>query len=79
MGTLQFKKKLAELHVRCLVQDTDPSLEQALDGHKRPVTTVTFNSSKKQIVSGSLDGTVLVHFQSPDHRPIRFNGHKVWS
>ena len=58
-------------------QDSDPALQQSFEGHKRPVTSVAFNSSKKQIISGALNGSVLIHFQSPDHRPIRFDGHKV--
>ena len=43
----------------------DPSLERCFKGHKNAVTSVAFNSNMKQVVSGSVDGSVMLwHFKT---------------
>ena len=38
----------------------DPALKQCLKGHKDTVTAVDFSPCEEQMVTSSLDGTVLV-------------------
>ncbi len=48
-----------------LSQLQDPSLERCFKGHKNAVTSVAFNSNMKQVVSGSVDGSVMLwHFKT---------------
>ena len=60
------------------MQPEDPTLERSFRGHKDAVTTVAFNANMKQLVSGSLDGCVMVWNFKPQLRAFRFVGHKVW-
>lgn len=55
----------------------DPQLERSFRGHKDSITSVVFNSSMKQLISGSLDSTVMVWNFKPQMRAYRFAGHKV--
>lgn len=58
-------------------QSEDPTLERSFRGHKDAVTSVAFNSNLKQLVSGSLDGAVMVWNFKPQLRAFRFAGHTV--
>lgn len=55
---------------------TDPSLKRSFKGHKEGVRSVCFNPNLKQVVSGSLDNTVMVWNFKANQRPFRFIGHK---
>ncbi len=66
----------------------DPVLERSFRGHKDTITSVGFNPNlyplsiritpfSKQVISGSLDGTVTVWNFSSQLRPFRFIGHKL--
>ena len=54
----------------------DPSLKRSFKGHKDAITSIAFNSNLKQVVSSSVDGTVMVWNFKPSLRPFRFIGHK---
>ena len=54
----------------------DPALKRSFKGHKEGVLSTCFNPNLKQVVSGSLDGTVMVWNFKPNVRPFRFVGHK---
>ena len=58
-------------------QPEDPTLERSFRGHKDAVTSVAFNHNMKQLISGSLDGCVMVWNFKPQLRAFRFAGHKV--
>ncbi|GAB4817036.1 hypothetical protein N2152v2_004082 [Parachlorella kessleri] len=53
----------------------DPSLERCFKGHKNAVTSVAFNSNMKQVVSGSVDGSVMLWHFKTTLRAFRFLGH----
>ena len=55
---------------------SDPALKRSFKGHKDGVTTSAFNPNLRQVISGSLDGTVMVWNFKPMMRPFRFVGHK---
>jgi len=59
------------------MQPEDPTLERSFRGHKDGVTSVAFNHNMKQLISGSLDGCVMVWNFKPQLRAFRFAGHKV--
>lgn len=59
------------------MQPEDPTLERSFRGHKDAVTSVAFNHNMKQLISGSLDGCVMVWNFKPQLRAFRFAGHKV--
>lgn len=59
------------------VQPEDPTLERSFRGHKDAVTSVAFNHNMKQLISGGLDGCVMVWNFKPQLRAFRFAGHKV--
>jgi len=54
----------------------DPALKRSFKGHKEAVLTTCFSPNLKQVVSGSLDHTVMVWNFKPNVRPFRFVGHK---
>jgi centriolar protein POC1 len=58
-------------------QPDDPTLERSFRGHKDAVTSVAFNHNMKQLISGSLDGCVMIWNFKPQLRAFRFAGHKV--
>lgn len=60
-----------------VAQAEDPTLERSFRGHKDGVSAVVFNSNMKQLISGSLDNTVMVWNFKPQLRAYRFTGHKV--
>ena len=60
-----------------VLQVEDPTLERSFRGHKDAVTSVCFNPNMKQLVSGGLDGMVMVWNFKPQLRAFRFAGHKV--
>lgn len=60
------------------VQPEDPTLERSFRGHRDAVTSVVFNPTMKQLVSGSLDNCVMVWNFKPQLRAYRFAGHKVF-
>ena len=62
---------------RANVQPEDPTLERSFRGHKDAVTSIAFNHNMKQLISGSLDGCVMVWNFKPQLRAFRFAGHKV--
>jgi WD40 repeat protein len=59
------------------MQPDDPTLERSFRGHRDAVTSVAFNTNLKQLISGSLDGCVMVWNFKPQLRAFRFAGHKV--
>lgn len=72
---LQQNAKL--LTVSMCAQPEDPTLERSFRGHKDAVTSVAFNHNMKQLISGGLDGSVMVWNFKPQLRAFRFAGHKV--
>ena len=54
----------------------DPCLKRSFKGHKDAVLATCFNPNLKQVISGSLDGTVMVWNFKPNVRPYRFVGHR---
>lgn len=58
-------------------QPEDPTLQRSFRGHRDAVTSVTFNPTMKQLVSGSMDNCVMVWNFKPQLRAYRFAGHKV--
>ncbi len=58
-------------------QPDDPTLERSFRGHRDAVTSVAFNTNLKQLISGSLDGCVMVWNFKPQLRAFRFAGHEV--
>ena len=54
----------------------DPALKRSFKGHKDSITGICFNPNLKQVVSSSLDGTLMVWNFKPTLRPYRFIGHK---
>ena len=54
----------------------DPSLKQCLKGHKDVVTDLDFSPDASQLVSTSLDGTVMV-WNLKSQRVMKFVGHKA--
>jgi WD40 repeat protein len=54
----------------------DPALKRSFKGHKDSITGIAFNPNLKQVVSSSLDGTLMVWNFKPTLRPYRFIGHK---
>ena len=54
----------------------DPELERSFRGHKDAISSVCFNPNMKQLVSGSLDGCVMVWNFKLQLRAFRFVGHK---
>ncbi|KAL6764567.1 centriole proteome protein [Haematococcus lacustris] len=59
------------------MQPDDPTLERSFRGHKDAVTSVCFNNNMKQLISGSLDGCVMIWNFKPQLRAYRFAGHKA--
>lgn len=59
------------------MQPEDPTLERSFRGHRDAVSSVAFNPTMKQLVSGSLDNCVMVWNFKPQLRAYRFVGHKV--
>ncbi|KAK9822111.1 hypothetical protein WJX74_008361 [Apatococcus lobatus] len=59
-----------------LGQPDDPCLERSFRGHRKAVTSVCFNSNMTQVISGSLDGCVMVWHFKPQMRAFRFAGHR---
>lgn len=55
---------------------SDPALKRSFKGHKQGVLSTCFNPNLKQVVSGSLDNTVMVWNFKPNVRPFRFVGHR---
>ena len=62
-------------------QSEDPTLERTFRGHKDSVTAVAFNPNMKQLITASLDNSLMVWNFKPQMRAYRFAGHKVraWS
>lgn len=54
----------------------DPSLKRSFKGHKDTITGIAFNPNLKQVISSSLDGTLMIWNFKPSLRPYRFIGHK---
>jgi centriolar protein POC1 len=49
----------------------DPVLERHFRGHKSGVTALSFNPNGKQLISASLDGTIMVWNLKPQMRAYR--------
>jgi hypothetical protein len=69
-----------ERHVRSCVRVAqfgggEPCLERAFRGHRGGVSSLAFNPNMRQLVSGGLDGDVLVWNFKPSLRAYRFAGH----
>jgi WD40 repeat protein len=52
-------------------------LERSFRGHKDAVQSVVFNTNMKQLISGSLDGNVMIWNFKPQLRAYKLVGHKV--
>ncbi len=63
---------------------TDPTLQRSFRGHKDTITSSIFNPNmyqlisnlRKQAITGSIDGTIMVWNFKPQLRPFKFSGHK---
>lgn len=60
-------------------QSEDPTLERTFRGHKDSVTAVAFNPNMKQLITASLDNSLMIWNFKPQMRAYRFAGHKVRS
>ena len=58
-------------------QSEDPTLERTFRGHKDAVTAVAFNPNMKQLITASLDNSLMIWNFKPQMRAYRFAGHKV--
>ena len=56
---------------------SDPTLEQALEGHKGRVNGLQFGPNSMQLASGGEDGVVFLWDFRPGARAFRYVGHKV--
>ena len=63
-------------HPKFFAKVGDPSLKRSFKGHKDTITAIAFNPNLKQVISSSLDGTLMVWNFKPSLRPYRFIGHK---
>ena len=63
-------------HPKFFAKVGDPALKRSFKGHKEAITGIAFNPNLKQVVSSSLDGTIMVWNFKPSLRPYRFIGHK---
>lgn len=52
-------------------------LVRSFRGHTDAVSSVVFHTNMKQLISGGLDGNVMVWNFKPQLRALRFAGHKV--
>lgn len=59
------------------MQLEDPVLTRSFRGHNDAVTSTVFHTNMTQLVSGSLDGIVMIWNFKPQMRALRFLGHKV--
>ena len=59
------------------VAGEDPTLERCFRGHKSTVSCVAFNPNMRQLVSGSLDCSLMVWNFKPQLRAFKFVGHQV--
>ena len=66
----------AGVHPKFFAAVGDPALKRSFKGHKDAITGICFNPNLKQVVSSSLDGTLMVWNFKPSLRPYRFIGHK---
>jgi WD40 repeat protein len=53
----------------------EPCLERSFRGHRGGVSSLVFNPNMRQLISGGLDGDVLVWNFKPSLRAYRFAGH----
>ncbi|GMH38067.1 hypothetical protein BSKO_05951 [Bryopsis sp. KO-2023] len=60
----------------CQAEPEDPALSRSFRGHHDGVTSVAFHTNMKQLISGSLDGLVMLWNFKPQLRALRFMGHK---
>lgn len=58
-------------------QSEDPALERTFRGHKDSVTACAFNPNMKQLITASLDNSLMMWNFNPSMRAYRFQGHKV--
>ncbi|CDW79927.1 poc1 centriolar protein homolog a [Stylonychia lemnae] len=63
-------------HPKFFAKVGDPALKRSFKGHKDGITAIAFNPNLKQVISSSLDGTLMVWNFKPSLRPYRFIGHK---
>ncbi len=70
------KSVTAKSSARQVVSDVkEPEFKRVLNGHTDQVLSAAFTSSMKQLVSGSLDNTVMVWNLKQNMYPWRFTGH----
>ena len=55
----------------------DPCLERTFKGHREAITSLNFTKSTRQLVSGSVDGCLMLWNFQPQLRAFRFVGHKA--
>ena len=61
----------------CSLLQGDPALARSFTGHRGVVSGCTFNSSMRQLYTGSADGSVMVWNMKPQMRAFRLLGHTV--
>ncbi len=76
MGASPAQARAAQASTLSGSATTDPAMKRSFKGHKDGVTSTCFNPNLRQVISGSLDGTVMVWNFKPMMRPFRFVGHK---
>ena len=54
---------------------SDPVLHHTYSGNSDTIKSCIFNPLKKQIITGSNDGYILIFNLNPKTRPIKFKGH----
>jgi WD40 repeat protein len=58
------------------IRGLDPILMKSFREHKEKITECIFSSNLKQIISSSMDGTVLATSLKANSRANKFIGHK---
>lgn len=59
-STANFMTAKNQNHPNYFATVGDPSLKRSFKGHKDAITGICFNPNLKQVVSSSIDGTVMV-------------------
>lgn len=59
-----------------LETDCDPTLERHFKGHKEPITAVTIHPNNDQLITCSLDKTLMLWNSDSGDRALRFCAHR---
>ncbi len=77
-GSKDSRCRFSHFATMVVTQSDDPVLVRSFRGHNDAVTSVAFHTNMRQLISGGLDGNVMVWNFKPKMRALRFAGHKVY-